>query len=242
MRTTKFRDQSEENLDHGSNTTRRPFLVGLVSSIGATVASTLGLSTTASALTSHSSLKQRNQIQKNIAYAVEEYNTEQKAQATIEEYGTDLTVALSNLDFLQTGSIDEWKTDSFMRMDAYQSADEGMHVSGFKHDGGYAAHLTVSKQTPTHRIELNIQPQRDETYAFVEEQDGDGVSVIEAGQNDITPTKFCGVSGTNCPPSCCSGGYPCASQVFYERVCCRLPGGGRDCHRRKAGCCDPIKT
>lgn len=212
---SSLRRGSERDHRSDRSPSRRAVLAGLVGSVVTLPASLGGI---AAAYTDRKEVKQ----------VKNEHNTPEKSRSAFEKYGFDVLQELSDADYIDMPSFSEFRTHKLLSATEYRNRIEGMHLTSMKLNDVYTAYLTVSKETPTHWIEVNIFPQLERTYAIVEAKSDAEVNVVDPDSTSIGPTSFCGTT-TCCGASGCSLFVP---HFELELVCCVRPDGSRDCYIR----------
>lgn len=216
-----LRGQSHREHSPGCSASRRSILTGVIGSIVAFLASTVGVSAAST----------RNKERKQ---AIAKYDTPEESRNMFENHGAEILRELAAADLIDTPSVSEFQTDALLSTKEFQHQIEGMRLTPAKVDDVSTAHLTISKETQTHVIEVNLFPQVGETYALVEAKNSDDVTVIDP-DDTIGTTRYC---YTDLVCLGCCDLLICVRDAVYEKECCVGLGGNKSCDlQRTSKCC-----
>lgn len=140
-------------------------------------------------------------------------------QAFLDHAG-DVLGTLAERGFLERGSVSELPLETFQAPGEYASGD-GVHVTAVEQSGVDTAHIVVSKETPTHEVEIVVQPELDRAYARATEK-SDGTTSYFTPHRDLSPEGYCWWE-TDCKAECCVVDGDCRA-TQYERECCDQAG------------------
>lgn len=209
-----------------TSTDRRPFLRGLVASVGIV----LGFGSSASA-------SERRGEKRRIDDVVEGYRTPSDVQQVLQNKAGELLETLTENGYLPSAEI---QITGVKPHQAPTKTDplEGTYVTGFKKDGELTAHISIIRKTPSVVVRLNFQPQVGNVFATIKSRDGELISVVNPGTDgDVSTQKFCTTDYTCPPSSCCT---LCDKQQKHEETCCTYSDGSTSCTEEPIDeCCDP---
>lgn len=238
-----LRAKSHNQNDSGS--ARRGFLSRISATAGIFLASVFGFSNVASAKNDAEMIETYEKEVEKVQKAKHPYETPEAVRSAIRKHGGEVIDELLDQNFIESASNTSFSTDDLLGPREYSNANNGVHVGGFPENGTYTAHISIKKETKNNIIELFVQPQLDQSYAFIKpkseserifliDKSDKAVSLQHESNTDITPQDFCRRDGCFCPPGSCSSSSN-GRQVKYARVCCVRCG----CCKRGApvGCC-----
>lgn len=212
-----------DGAENGQKTTRRTMLKAV--SAGAAVG--LGLSSAGSA----SAEVGLSPIQEELKASYFDAST---ARTAFLDHAGDVLTELSGRGVLERGRVDELSLDTLQSAHEYVERD-GLHVTAMQKGGVDTAHLVVSKETPTHDVEIVVQPERERAYArALSKQTGETEYVF--ADEEVSPQGPCYFQ-TYCGSDCCNGN--CTQPTEYEEECC-VQGGVTNCetYGPTGSCCD----
>lgn len=208
------RDNNGDDAENRERETRR----GVLRAVGTGAAISVGLGTTGSATARPNRL---SGVQRELKSS---YLDPTATKEAFLDNAEGVLETLAERDFLERGAVEELPLDTFQRPDEYANAD-GAHVTALRKNGVDTAHIVVSKETPTHEVEVVVQPELDRAYARTIPQDG-GDPTFVASTDDVSPEGYCWWE-TDCKAECCVVDGDCRA-TEYERSCCEQ-GGLTDC-------------
>lgn len=161
----------------------------------------------------------------------------------VEAHAADVLEELEAEGYLDEASVDALPTETIhddKRALPPEERLEGAAVDAITWDGEETAVISASVNTDTHSVSVYVQPERGESYAFVEKPDGT-VRTVTTG-TDCCPNGTW--SMTSCSPTgcqdmslfgmhwelecCCSGrceNYRCGYTCKFKSSGCFCPGG-----------------
>lgn len=207
------RDTNRGDAANSERATRR----GVLKAVGAGAAVSVGLGTAGSATARPNRL---SGVQRELKAS---YLDPSATKAAFLDNAGDVLATLAERGFLERGTVEELPLDTFQRPDEYAAAD-GVHVTALRKNGVDTAHIVVSTETPTHEVEIVVQPELGRAYARAIPDDGEPELV--ASTDDVSPEGPCWWE-TDCKAECCVVDGDCRA-TEYERSCCEQ-GGLTDC-------------
>lgn len=200
---------------------RRGFLGGAFGTVGAGLASALGLAGTSSA----------TQEREQAVEAARRYSSKGKVHRAITTQTRELRTALSERGFLDSSAADELLEPELLSLGQYLDADEGMVAAGTIHEGTPTARIEITRQFPSYELKVTVYPESGETAATVrsdseEYPDHQIIRGESATSDDVSTQQDC-----YCDPyTTCDTWYDSGGQRWCVCVYHCDPGGD----------CDPI--
>lgn len=155
-------DKIHFNTKNERSTPRRGFLGRLTTAVGATLATSLGLTRLAAA-----SKAVRRRQAKNIAA---KYTSEDKVRRAIQGHAKDILKELSESGFLETDSVSELPVTEIYAssFEDYFEADDGVIVLGTVVEGGPRAKIQIKRQLSERKtLYIVVVPQLEHSHAVV---------------------------------------------------------------------------
>lgn len=222
-------DDPERHVDNGPGS-RRGFVGGLLGTVGAALASTVGFT--------GASVANEGDSREQAVRAARRYSSKADVRRVVAQQTTDLRTALADEGVLDTAAADELLQQDLLSVGEYLDADEGMVVFGTIHDGTATARIEIARQFSSHELKVTVYPETGETYATVRSDAPDRpdhqvvraetTSEVTAAQDDCYCDPY-----TTCDAWYDSGGQRWCVGVYY----CD-PGGSCDpvCDSADHGC------
>lgn len=134
------------------------------------------------------------------------------------EHAGEVLAELSSRGLLDRADPNELPLGEFQTPAEYADAD-GVHVTAMEVGGEDTAHIVASTRTPTHEVEVVVQPELDRAYARATSDDE---TEYVAPHRDLSTQGYCWWE-TDCKAECCVVDGDCRA-TEYERECCKQAG------------------
>lgn len=147
------------------------------------------------------------------------YGDPHSIRDTLDTQTSDLLETLSDRDYLEAAKLDYFPTDAISQSPTVISPSEwieGSAVDAVEFGGEETAIISTSANVLGHSISVYVQPERDHSYALIEDPDGDSEIVYSSGGDHCCPygrTYYEACSPTGC------GDFSLVS-IKRELYCC----------------------
>lgn len=209
-------DDGPINGKEGRNYRRRSFIGKALAAMGSTLATTIGISATASATTLPHAEKAKA--------AAREYASEPRIRKVIDVHAADMITALAREGYIERDALSSFPLETIHEsIRSYVDSDEGVLVTARAPDGYPSVKIQVKRRlSREEELILIVNPETGASRTVVRRLDPQDHSTVltttldSDGQVTTQNCSYCD-SRTECSRSC--GPYSCGCEKVEARVC-----------------------
>lgn len=195
---------------------RRSFLGRMFATIGSTLATTVGVSATASATAPPHAEKAKA--------AAREYASEAKIRSTVNAHGSDIITALTRDGYIERDTLSSFPLGTIHEsIRSYVDSNRGVLITARAPDGNPSVKIQVKRRlSKEEELILIVTPGTGASRAVIRQSDSDNRSTVLTATRDSDgrlTTQACSYcdSRTECSSSC--GPYSCGCEKVEARIC-----------------------